>query len=93
MTAEPENLADYRWLTSQEAKAPLAVAAAGDAGDVRLAERLREQLPASRARLVLELTELRRRAKSSGKFAQAEKMFFTRTDEPINLSAITNPAL
>ncbi len=44
---------------------------------VRLASRLRKQLPAERCRLVLEQTELRRRGRQ--KFSAAERMFFTPT--------------
>jgi hypothetical protein len=74
---EAAMLADIEWLTSPAAEPWLAeAAAAGPAPSVQLAARLRRDLSAARVHLVLEQAELRRRAKA--KFADAERMFFTR---------------
>lgn len=73
--ADP-SLDDYRWLVSGSADSLLADLAAHDESAVQRTTRLRRQLPAARAHLVLEQLDLRRRAKQ--KFASADKMFFTR---------------
>ena len=67
---------DYRWLIGDEAVPWLALAADESVSLVARASRLREQLSAARAGLVLEQVELRRRAVE--KFPQAARMFFTR---------------
>lgn len=80
-------LDDYRWLTSDQAAPYLEAAAQADRSLTSLASLLRRDLSASRAHLVLEQVELRRRAKE--KFSTAERMFFTKkaleqaTDEAI----------
>jgi hypothetical protein len=84
-------LADYRWLVSEAARPwlertrdELAAARGADAG---LLKRLRKDLPAAWAHLLVEQVELRERARE--KFSQAEQMYFTRkgleqaTDEQI----------
>ncbi len=78
---------DYRWLTSPLAE-PHVQQVANEAASPALVMRLRRQLTPARARLVVELAELRHRAQR--KFSQAAKMFFTRqaleqaTDETIS---------
>jgi len=82
---------DYRWLLSSAAEPWIAEASQSDtlsgAAMVRLVQRLRKSLSPGQAHLVVELVELRRRARD--KFAAAERMFFTRvgleqaTDERI----------
>ena len=71
---------DYRWLLSPAAEPWIAEASQADTlrgGEmVRLVQRFRKTLSAEQAHLVVELVELRRRAKE--KFSQAERMFFTR---------------
>ncbi len=69
------DLADYRWLVSREAADWLSRAAAMDERTLSLGG-LRRDLGAERARLVAEQVHLRRRARE--KFADAERMFFTR---------------
>ena len=69
-------LDDYRWLVSEEAAGWLQRAADLRGDPVAQAARLRRDLSAARAHLVIEQTELRRRAR--GKFLRAERMFFTR---------------
>jgi hypothetical protein len=72
LNAEPD---DYRWLTGDEAGRILAdEAAATDA--LQLVSRLRKTLSASRAALVAEQVDLRRRARK--KFARAAELFFTK---------------
>jgi hypothetical protein len=84
-------LEDYEWLTSdaaqpwlQRVREELVVARGTSAA---LLQRLRKDLPAARAHLLVEQIELRTRARD--KFARAERMFFTRkgleqaTDEQI----------
>ncbi len=66
---------DYRWLVGEEARPWLNRAAAETASLVTLAARLRRDLGANRARLVLQQVELRRRALA--KFTRADQMFFT----------------
>jgi hypothetical protein len=73
------SLDDYRWLIGAEGRAWLARVRELEAESrdpLRLAARLRKKLSAERARLVLEQSDLRRRA--GGKFPRAEEMFFTR---------------
>jgi THUMP domain-like len=71
-------LDDFRWLVSEAAAPWLAIASEeeADGATARLLSRLRRDLSAERAHLVVELAELRRRAKE--KFSLAERMFFTR---------------
>lgn len=71
------SLEDYRWLVGPEGRRWLDEISAQRDELVRLTSRLRKQLPAERCRLVLEQTELRRRARQ--KFSAAERMFFTPT--------------
>ncbi|MCY2993277.1 MAG: class I SAM-dependent methyltransferase [Planctomycetota bacterium] len=78
---------DYRWLISDAARPGLEQAADEARSLVALTQSLRAALGPARTHLVLELVELRRRAKA--KFRHAERMFFTRrlleqaTDEQI----------
>jgi hypothetical protein len=67
---------DYRWLIGDDAAPWLAEAADASRSLVARASQLRRRLSASRARLVLEQAELRRRAVE--KFPQAAQMYFTR---------------
>ena len=71
-----EVLADDQWLTSADAEPWLARAEESREDIVKLTQALRSELSAARTHRVLELVELRRRAKS--KFAKAARMFFTR---------------
>ncbi len=73
MSAE---LADYRWLVSEEASGWLEKVA-GQAASVQLAASLRRDLSADRAALILQQAELRQKARS--KFPLAERMFFLLT--------------
>src|SRR5437773_2986917 len=81
-------LDDYRWLVSAAAD-PWLVAAHAESGadTIGLLSRLRKDLSAERAHLVVEQIELRLRARE--KFSRAGQMFFTRkgleqaTDEQI----------
>jgi hypothetical protein len=66
---------DYRWLTTEAAAKWLELAAAADKPTLKMAERLRKELPAQRVHLVLEQADLRRRAVE--KFSLAGQMFFT----------------
>ncbi len=66
---------DYRWLTTEAAAKWLELAAASDEPTLKLAERLRKELPAERVHLVLEQVDLRRRA--AERFSLAGQMFFT----------------
>ncbi|HEY2826769.1 MAG TPA: class I SAM-dependent methyltransferase [Pirellulales bacterium] len=74
----PPDLDDYRWLVSPKAQNWLNTAhLAVDERQISLpalTARLRQQLSASRAHLVLEQTELRRKA--ADKFVAAGRMFF-----------------
>jgi hypothetical protein len=82
-------LDDYRWLTSDDAGPHLARAAEFSGELHQLAAKLRKELSAARAHLVIEQVELRRRAKE--KFPPAEEMFFTRKGyEQATDSAIAN---
>ena len=79
MSAEPitcSELGDYEWLSGDEAAALAAELADCSEPLHVLVGRLRKRLSASRAHLLLELVELRRRA--AGKFSHANRMFFTR---------------
>jgi THUMP domain-like len=69
-------LADYQWLTGDEAAAFAAELAADPAPLHTTVARLRAHLSPARTHLVVELVELRRRA--AAKFTQADRMFFTR---------------
>ena len=66
---------DTDWLTNPDAVAWLRLAADWSGEALSLANRLRKDLSAERARLVLEQAELRRRA--ADKFSLAATMFFT----------------
>jgi len=83
------DLNDYRWLVSPEAGPFLVAAAELDPSSVQAVARLRKDLSPQRTALVLELTQLRQRAISGGKFAGADRLFFTSrsleqaTGEPI----------
>ena len=68
---------DYRWLLGAEGGRWLEEAAAERGELLRLASRLRKELPAVRCALVLEQLDLRRRARQ--KFSAADAMFFTPT--------------
>jgi hypothetical protein len=85
-------LDDYRWLVSDQAapwlgRAAEELASVGGLVTSAITTRLRKDLSAERAHLVLEQIELRQRARE--KFSRAERMFFTRkgleqaTDEAI----------
>src|SRR5262245_23014612 len=76
-TASCSDLADYQWLTGDVAGTLLAELAADPAPLHTAVARLRGQLSATRAHLLLEQVELRRRA--AEKFTYASRMFFTRT--------------
>jgi THUMP domain-like len=69
-------LADYQWLTGQEAAEMLAELAGRNEPLHAAVARLRRTLSASRAHLLLEQAELRQRA--AAKFERAGDMFFTR---------------
>ena len=69
-------LDDYRWLVGPAAETYLQQAESLPGNLVTLAKRLRQNLSAARAHLVVELVELRRRARE--KFEQARVMFFAR---------------
>ena len=72
-------LDDCRWLISEAAEPWLAIAreefSPGGVG-LGLLSRLRKDLPAERAHLIVEQIELRQRARE--KFSRAERMFYTR---------------
>jgi hypothetical protein len=70
------DIAEYKWLTGSEAAAYLAELASSEAPIHTALERLRRQSSPAKAHLLLEQTELRRRAKE--KFTAADRMFFTR---------------
>lgn len=75
---------DYRWLTS-DAGARWLNRVAGDRGPlVAQTSRLRKELSAQRAHLVLQQVELRRRGRA--KFVGADRMFFT----PLGLEQATD---
>jgi hypothetical protein len=68
-------LADYEWLAGDEAAAILTDVSQRNDSLLAATSRLRKQLSAMRAHLLLELAELRTRA--TAKFAHADRMFFT----------------
>jgi hypothetical protein len=70
------DIADYRWLTGDEACGLLAELADHAAPLHAMAERLRGRLPPERTHLLLEQLDLRRRA--AAKFSLHQRMFFTR---------------
>lgn len=70
------DVADYVWLTGDEACAMLVELADDKTPLHTLASRLRGRVSAERTHLLLEQVELRRRA--TAKFSRAEQMFFTR---------------
>jgi hypothetical protein len=70
------DIADYKWLTGNEAAAYLAELAAAGRPLHTAIEGLRRHLSPTKAHLLLEQVELRRRAKE--KFTAADRMFFTR---------------
>lgn len=70
-------VADYQWLTGDEAAGLLGELAASPEALHTAAERLRKKLSPDRTHLLLEQVELRRHA--APKFAHADRMFFTRT--------------
>lgn len=75
-TAAYSDVADYTWLTGDEACAVLRdLAASADPIHAQVAA-LRRSFSAERTHLLLEQVELRRRA--AAKFTQADRMFFTR---------------
>jgi len=70
-------VADYQWLTGDEAAALLGELSASPEALHTAAERLRRKLSPDRTHLLLEQLELRRHA--AEKFTHADRMFFTRT--------------
>lgn len=78
--------ADEQWLTGPDAEPYLAEAAAALDDELALLTRLRKQLTAEPARLVVEQAALRRRART--KFTHADRMFFT----PVGLEQATDEA-
>lgn len=75
-TTACSDVADYVWLTGDEASAVLADLAEDAAPLHALVSRLRRSFSAERTHLLLEQIELRRRA--AAKFTRAPQMFFTR---------------
>ena len=73
----PIPLEDYRWLISEAANKWLNYAGSAEQDLVRLTQLLRKDLSQSRAHLVLQQVDLRRRA--GAKFSSANEMFFTPT--------------
>lgn len=74
-----DDLARYTWLLSREGADLLECIRemdAGGAGDLRIAEHLRASHPADRVALAMTQHDLRLRARN--KFAQADRLFFTR---------------
>jgi hypothetical protein len=71
------DVADYDWLTGDEAAVLLSELADSDIPLHTALGRLRRRLSPQRAHLVAELVELRNRA--SSKFSAADRMYFTRT--------------
>src|SRR3954467_7412065 len=70
------DIADYEWLTGNEAGAVLAELAVDNIPLHTAISRLRGRFTSNQTHLLLEQTELRRRA--TAKFTQAHQMFFTR---------------
>ena len=66
---------DYCWLVSAAAEPWLQRVSEHTGSLVQLTSALRDELTAVQTHLVLEMVELRRRARV--KFAQADQMFFT----------------
>jgi len=92
-----ENIENFRWLVSPDARPWLDMITASERSLVALSQSLRKEIGVTRTHMVVALVELRRRAKK--KFSQAERMFFTRqlleqaTDEAIaNYKASRFPA-
>jgi hypothetical protein len=75
-TTAIDEVADYVWLTGNEAGTLLAELAEEDSPLHTLLASLRRKLSAERAHRVVEQLDLRRRA--TAKFTQAHRMFFTR---------------
>jgi hypothetical protein len=75
-TTACSEVADYVWLTGDEAGAMLVELAEDDRPLHSLVSKLRGRVSAERTHLLLEQIELRRRA--TAKFAHPERMFFTR---------------
>ncbi len=73
---ETTELDDYRWLASDDAAPYLARAATDERSTIALVRSLRQALSPSRTHLVVGQIELRERARQ--KFAEADKMLFTR---------------
>jgi hypothetical protein len=71
------DVADYHWLTGEEASVLLQDLASGKVPLHTAVARLRRFVSPQRTHLLIEQAELRRRA--AVKFADAERMFFTRT--------------
>ena len=82
-------LDDYVWLTSSQAASWLARTDLPPDDTLTCLRRLREELPAARASLIVETWQLRRRAQE--KFRESERLFFSRralqqaTDESLAL--------
>jgi hypothetical protein len=76
-TAICNELADYQWLAGDEAGRLLTELATDPSSLHTTVARLRRQLSATRAHLIIEQLELRRRA--AEKFTHAAQMLFTRT--------------
>jgi hypothetical protein len=70
------DIADYEWLTGKEAGAILAELAVDNTPLHTAISRLRGRFTTTQTHLLLEQTDLRRRA--TAKFTQAHQMFFTR---------------
>ncbi len=75
---------DERWLIGPDAEPYLQEAAAATGDELAVITRLRKLLTAERARLIVEQTTLRKRART--KFAYADRMFFT----PLGLEQATD---
>jgi hypothetical protein len=75
-TTACSDVADYVWLTGDEAGTMLAELADDTTQLHLLVSKLRRRISAERTHLLLEQVELRRRA--TAKFAHPERMFFTR---------------
>ena len=71
-----EALEDSFWLVSEEGRSWLAKVAGDTRPTLRVLESLRKDLSATRAHLIVEQVELRRKAQE--KFPWADQMFFTR---------------
>src|SRR5437868_1518552 len=70
------DLAEYEWLTGNEAGALLEELAVDQSPLHTTVARLRGRLTSSQTHLLMEQLELRRRA--AAKFTQADRLFFTR---------------